>query len=105
MDRSPDKLISDITERIKELCDPYMIFLFSRKTNTAGRVTALKLCVVTSDEEYPETVEARLLLGIDSPVPCDFIVYNISDWNDCSGDDCSFAYRVENGGERLYVKE
>ncbi|MCM1523996.1 MAG: hypothetical protein NC120_06015 [Ruminococcus sp.] len=105
MSMSPDKLVSDITEKIKELCDPYMIFLFSRKTNTAGATTSLKLCVVISDEEDPDRAEARLLLSIDSPVPCDFIVYSISDWNDCSEDDCSFAYRVENGGERLYVKE
>ncbi len=98
-------VISGMVERITELCDPCMIFLVSRKTSTKGELTSFKLCVVVSDGEAPEQVETKLLLHTDCPVPCDFIVYNISDWDDCAGDDCTFAYRVENGGERLYVKK
>ena len=61
--------------------------------------------IIVEDSILPEQVETKLLLKTDCPVPCDFIVYNISDWDECAEDDCSFAYRVENGGDRLYVKE
>ena len=61
----------------------------------------VRLCDPCSE---PEAVETRLLLQTDCPVPCDFIVYSLEDWNDLAEDDCSFAYRVENGGDLIYVK-
>lgn len=99
-----DKLITDMVGQTVKLCSPDMIYLVSKKTNTQGEVTSFKLCVVVDDDRLPEQVETQLLLKTESAVPCDFIVYNITDWDDCAGDDCSFAYRVENGGEKLYVK-
>ncbi len=98
-------IISDMIKQITELCDPCMIFLVSEKTNSRGETTGFKLCVVAADGESPEQLETKLLLKTDCPVPCDFIVYTLSDWDDCAQDDCSFAYRVENGGEKLYVKK
>lgn len=98
-------IISDMVRQIITLCDPCMIYLVSRKTSTAGNITSFKVCVVVEDSVLPEQAETKLLLKTECSVPCDFIVYNISDWDECAGDDCSFAYRVENGGERLYVKE
>ena len=101
---SVDKIITDMVEQAVKLCSPDMIYLVSKKTNTQGEVTSFKLCVVVDDDMLPEQVETQLLLKTESTVPCDFIVYNLTDWDDCAGDDCSFAYRVENGGEQLYVK-
>ncbi len=100
-----DKIITDIVEQTVKLCSPDMIYLVSKKTNSSGQVTSFKLCIIVDDNRLPEQVETQLLLKTECSVPCDFIVYNITDWDDCAGDDCSFAYRVENGGERLYVKE
>lgn len=105
MSAAENALIGKMVEEIIALCDPCMIFLVSHKSNAKGELTGFKLCVIISDGESPEQVETRLLLRTDCPVPCDFIVYNVSDWDECAGDDCSFAYRVENGGERLYVKK
>lgn len=104
MDASEHKIITEMTEKVRALCDPYLIYLVSVKTNSGNRLTSFKLCIVVPDSENTDSLEARLLLKTDCPVPCDFIAYNISDWDECAEDDCSFAYRVENGGELLYVK-
>ena len=98
------KIITQMTKDITALCDPSMIYLVSEKNNSKGELTGFKLCVVVPDEVSTGTLETRLLLKTDCPVPCDFIVYNLTDWNEHAEDDCSFAYRVENGGELLYVK-
>lgn len=100
-----EKIIMDIVAQTVTLCDPAAVYLVSSKRNIKGEVTSFKLCVVVGDDETPEMVETRLLLRTECDVPCDFIVYNLTDWTDCASDDCSFAYRVENGGEKLYVKE
>ncbi len=104
MAEADSELISGIVSRAAELCDPFMIFLVSKKNNTKGELTGFKLCIVIPDGIDPSLTERKLLLGIDCPVPCDFIVYNLEDWDEHCVDDCSFAYRVENGGEKLYVK-
>ncbi len=97
-------IIRKMTEDITALCEPCMIYLVSEKNNSKGELTGFKLCVVVRDGIDPSTLETRLLLNTECSVPCDFIVYNLSDWNDHAEDDCSFAYRVENGGELLYVQ-
>ncbi len=94
------KLIGEIIS----LCDPMYVYLVSTKRNNRGEVTSVKLCVVVDDVLVPSEQEKRLLIETDTPIPIDFIVYNISDWNEYACEDYSFAYRVENGGERLYVK-
>lgn len=104
MTGADNELIAHMVEQVTKLCDPYMVFLVSKKNNTRGELTSFKLCIVISDEISPEQTERKLLLNTDCPVPCDFIVYNLEDWDEYATDDCSFAYRVENGGERLYVK-
>lgn len=103
-DRESSDVVNNMAAEIVRLCDPCLIYLVSSKKNPKGDIISLKLCVVVDDSESTEAVESNLLLSTDCPVPCDFIVYGLSDWNDCAEDDCSFAYRVENGGERIYVK-
>ena len=98
-----NRIIAGIVEETVKICDPCAVYLVSKKNNSKGELTGFKLCVVIPDGS-PEQTETHLLLKTDCPVPCDFIVYTLSDWDDCATDDCSFAYRVENGGERLYVK-
>ena len=98
------EIITRMTEDIIALCDPCMIYLVSEKHNSKGALTGFKVCVVVPDSVGASSLETRLLLKTDCPVPCDFIVYNITDWDEHAEDDCSFAYRVENGGELLYVK-
>ncbi len=100
-----DHMPVGLTESIVEMCDPSYIYLVSKKTNIKGEVTSLKLCIVVDDGISPKAEEKRLLIKIDTPLPVDFIVYNISDWNEYAQEDNTFAYRVENGGELLYVKK
>lgn len=104
MSGAENRIISDMVREVTELCDPLMIYLVSHKTNTSGELTSFKICVIVSDDSIPEQIEARLLLKTNCSIPCDFIVYTADDWIEHSEDDCSFAYRIENGGERLYVK-
>lgn len=105
MNVKENPVIMGAVNEVTELCDPYAVYLVSHKTGADGAVKAFKLCVVISDDRDPERTESELLIKTDPPVPCDFIVYTLEEWDDCSQDDGSFAYRVENGGERLYVKE
>ncbi|MBQ7990024.1 MAG: hypothetical protein IJ251_03110 [Oscillospiraceae bacterium] len=100
-----DDLVLRLTDEIRSLCDPYYIYMVSSKHNNSGEVTSMKLCVVVGDDVSSDGTERTLLVKTDTPIPVDFIVYNISDWNDYAEEDNTFAYRVENGGEKLYVKE
>lgn len=104
MSAANEPMIMDMVNKVVVLCDPIYVYLVSCKRNSANNITSFKLCAVVQDDELPESVETKLLINTDCPVPCDFIVYNITDWDECADDDCSFAYRVENGGEKLYVK-
>ncbi len=94
-----------LADEIKMLCDPLSIYIVSSKKDRDGCLTSMKMCVVVEDDADPGNTERMLLVRTDTPIPVDFIVYNISDWNEYAQEDYTFAYRVENGGERLYVKE
>gem|GEM_PF-295172 len=101
-DKSKGLLDSIVAETVG-ICDPCLIYLVSSKTGTDGTLKSLKLCVVT-DTADNSAVERALLLGVNSDIPCDFIVYGKTEWDELTDDDCTFAYRVDNGGEKLYVK-
>ena len=47
-------------------------------------------------------LESEILLKTDCPIPCDIIVYTVSNWNECLDDDFTFAYRIDNEGNLLY---
>ena len=100
----PIKFMEDLCNNVVRLCDPWYIYAVSKKNDTSGNLISLKLVVIVDDGLPTANEEKRLLVKIDTPIPVDFICYNISDWNDYAQEDFSFAYRVENGGERLYVK-
>ena len=98
-----DRVIIDMTDSIVKLCSPLQIFLVSKKNNSKGDVTSFKLCVIVSDSyQSHRKLESEILINTDCPVPCDIIVYNVSEWNECLEDDCSFAYRIDSQGEILY---
>lgn len=99
-------VIKDMIEDIVKICDPLQIFLVSAKKNSKGEVIRFKLCVVVDDKyENHAELESEILLKTDCPVPCDILVYNVSDWNDCLDDDFSFAYRIENEGNVIYEQK
>lgn len=104
MTNNADLLIERVAEEAARLCSPFQIFLVSRKDNSKGELVSFKLCAVVSDDTDTAAMETKLLMNIDCDVPCDFIVYNVTDWNDCIDDDCSFAYRIDNQGVLLYGK-
>ena len=96
-------IIKKMAEEIVEICSPFQIFLVSYKTNSKGELTSFKVCIVVDDRYMNHTeLETEILLKTDCPVPCDVIVYTVSDWNECLEDDCTFAYRVDNEGNLLY---
>ena len=99
-------VIKDMIEEIVKICDPMQIFLVSAKKNSKGEVIRFKLCIVVGDQyESRSNLESEILLKTDCPVPCDIIVYTISDWNECLDDDFSFAYRVDDEGNVLYEQK
>lgn len=97
-------IIAAVVEETVRLCSPFQVFLVSSKTDSKGELTAFKLCVITDESHSPSETEAKLLINIDCPVPCDFIVYTNTDWSEYSLDDCTFAYRIDNSGVLLYGK-
>ena len=98
-----DDIIMEMAEDIKKICSPFQIFLVSQKTNSKGELTAFKLCIVVDDKyEHHTDLETEILLQTDCPVPCDVIVYTVSEWNECLDDDCTFAYRVDSEGNLIY---
>lgn len=104
MNIADDPIIKKTVGEVVSICDPCFVYLVSHKTGSEGDIKSFKLCVVVDDGRDPDRTERELLLKTDPPVPCDFIAYTLEEWNDCAEDDCTFAYRVENGGEQLYVK-
>lgn len=98
-----DAIIMDMAEDIKKICSPFQIFLVSQKTNSKGELTSFKLCIVVDDKYERHTdLETEILLQTDCPVPCDVIVYTVSEWNECLDDDCTFAYRIDSEGNLIY---
>lgn len=101
-----DPIIQKVTDEIVEICSPFQVFLVSRKTNRNGELTSFKVCIVVNDSyRNHNELEAEILINTECPIPCDIIVYNITEWNECLEDDCTFAYRVDNEGEILYEQK
>lgn len=99
-------IIKEMTEDIIKICNPLQIFLVSSKTNSKGELTSFKVCIVVENHyESHSDLETEILLKTDCPVPCDVIVYTISEWNECVDDDCTFAYRVDSEGNVLYEQK
>lgn len=99
-------IIKKMAEDIVKICDPLQIFLVSAKKNSAGDVSRFKLCIVADDKyENHADLETEILVNTDCPVPCDILVYTVSDWNECLDDDFSFAYRIENEGNLIYEQK
>ena len=91
-----DPIIKKMTEDIVKICDPLQIFL-------ATEVSRFKLCIVVDDSYGSHSdLESEILLKTDCPIPCDIIVYTVSNWNECLDDDFTFAYRIDNEGNLLY---
>lgn len=95
-------VISETAVKAAKLCNPFRIYLVSRKENYKGDITSFKLCLIVPDNIDTDACESMLLIEIDTPVPCDYIVYNVSAWNEYVYDDSTFAYRIENSGVLLY---
>ena len=98
-------IIKAMTDEIIKICSPFQIFLVSHKANSKGELTAFKLCIVVEDKYTPSLLETQILVDTDCPVPCDVLVYNVSEWNECVEDDCSFAYKVDDAGVLLYEQK
>ncbi len=98
-----DKIIKDAAEDIVKICSPFQIFLVSQKKNSKGELTSFKLCIVVDDKYESHTdLETEILVHTDCPVPCDVIVYTVTEWNECLEDDCTFAYRIDSERNLVY---
>lgn len=100
-----DPIIRKMSDDIVKLCAPFQIFLVSSKQNSAGELTAFKICAVVEDKYNENELESEILIKTDCPVPCDIIIYRVSEWNECLDDDCTFASRIDNEGVILYEQK
>ncbi len=100
-----DPLIRKMSDEIVKICDPFQIFLISSKHNSAGKLTAFKICAVVDDSYNENELESEILIKTDCPVPCDVIIYCVTEWNECLDDDCTFASRIDNEGVKLYEQK
>lgn len=98
-------IIKKMTEEIVEICNPFQVFLVSSKQNSSGEITAFKICAVVDDKYNENELESKILINTDCPVPCDVIIYCVSEWNECLDDDCTFAARIDNEGVILYEQK
>lgn len=98
-------IIEQMKNDVIKICSPLQIFLISQKNNSKGELTGFKLCVIVDDKYTPRLLETEILVNTDCPVPCDVLVYNVTEWNECVQDDCSFAYKVDNAGEVIYEQK
>ena len=74
-----------------------------RQDKFKRRTDSFKLCIVVADSYASHTdLETEILLKTDCPVPCDVIVYTVSEWNECLEDDCTFAYRIDSERNIVY---
>lgn len=94
--------IMKITDEILDICNPKKIILFSKKYNLANELVSFKLCVIVPDNVDISELEAKIYLELDCENPFDVILYNISEWNNLSIENESFANRVMRNGVVLY---
>lgn len=102
IDMENNPIIRQMADDIIKICSPFQIFLVSSKSDKMGDLTSFKLCIIVADSYTPSVLETDILVNTDCPVPCDILVYNITEWNDIVQDDCSFAYKVDNAGVLIY---
>ena len=58
------------------------------------------------EDKYDEQkLESEILIKTDCPIPCDVIIYRVSEWNELLDDDCTFASRIDNEGAILYEQK
>ena len=100
-----DPIFKKITAEIVEICSPFQVFLVSCKRNSSGKLTTFKICAVVEDKYDEQKLESEILIKTDCPIPCDVIIYRVSEWNELLDDDCTFASRIDNEGAILYEQK
>lgn len=100
-----DPIFKKITAEIIEICSPFQVFLVSCKRNSSGKLTTFKICAVVEDKYDEQKLESEILIKTDCPIPCDVIIYRVSEWNELLDDDCTFASRIDNEGAILYEQK
>ncbi|MCI8601089.1 MAG: hypothetical protein HFE45_05785 [Oscillospiraceae bacterium] len=100
---SPSHTARLLAQEIVNLCDPEEIWLYNKKTDLGGKTTGFKLCVVTSDADTA-SLEQKIYLALDCPIPYDLTVYTKTEWKEALENPFSFAGSISEKGYRLYGK-
>ena len=96
----PEPLLG-LRDEIVRLLKPECIILFSRKQDTQGGLTAVKLCVVISGGDARKA-EQQLYMQLDAEMPFDILVYTKEEWERLLATPLSFAGRIRQMGSVLY---
>jgi len=95
-------IITRLAEQILDYCSPLKIILFSKKNNLNDELASFKLCVIVPDGTDIVELETKLYLELDCENPFDVLLYNISEWENLSADEVSFAGKIARMGVVLY---
>jgi len=96
------EIISQTANRIIELTNPEMVYLYNLKTGISSQVTSFKLCLIADCEK--SEIERRIYLNVDCDIPYDVLIYTGLEWDALSGDPQSFAHKIKHTGRLLYEK-
>ena len=72
------------------------------KAKTGEALTEVNLCLIV-ESEAKET-ERRLYRTLDTPMPCNYLVYAREEWEHLSSDPTSYAAGIRQNGVLLYGK-
>jgi hypothetical protein len=95
--------MENIRNEIVRIAAPVKIYLISQKMDFDGRVTGIKYCVILPDNSAEiSDLEEKLYTEIDSEIPFDIVIYNISEWKKFITEVGSFAAKVCEKGTVIY---
>jgi hypothetical protein len=94
--------IKIVVDWVVEELHPQCIYLYNKRENHKGQVTAFKLCVIAEIDDKP-AAERAIYLGIDSEVPFDILLYTPPEWEELTRRDASFAGKIIEMGMIVYA--
>ncbi len=95
--------VKQLSDEIRQLCNPEKIYLFHAKFNLHSQITSFKLCIVADTADKSE-LERKIYLELDCEIPYDLVIYTAAEWEACMPNSHSFAAEIRDKGVLIYDK-
>jgi len=86
---------------VTEALEPERVYLYNKRENHQGEVTAFKLCII-ADTPDKSAAERDIYIGFDSEVPFDVLIYTPDEWEQVKNQEASFAGKIIETGMIVY---